>query len=97
MVEEVARCLTTTINTKIKPRIAFSVLTLLVEHQEEQLACKELSDEVGLLALLSIWRKMQMIYIYIHLYFTKEAAISSKKNTYNKCNKNINTYLTSRT
>jgi len=32
--------------------IAFSTLTLMVEHQEEHLACKKLSDEV--LAWLSV-------------------------------------------
>ena len=38
---------------------AFSTLILLVGHQEEHLACKNLSDEV--LAWLSIWSKVQMI------------------------------------
>jgi len=39
--------------------IAFSALPLLVGHQEEYLACKELSDEV--LAWLSVWCEVQMI------------------------------------
>jgi len=34
-------------------------LTLLAGHQEEHLACKELSDEV--LASLSAWSEVQMI------------------------------------
>jgi len=36
----------------------FSSLTLLVGHQEENPACKKLSDEV--LAWLSVWSKVQM-------------------------------------
>jgi len=40
---------------------ALSALTLLDEHQEEHPACKKLSDEV--LAWLSVWSKVQMIYI----------------------------------
>jgi len=40
----------------------FSALTLLVKRQKEHLACKKLSDEV--LALLSVWSKVQMICIW---------------------------------
>jgi len=40
---------------------AFSTLTLLVRRQEEQLACKKLSDEV--LAWLSVYSEVQMICI----------------------------------
>jgi len=36
-------------------------LTLLVGHQEEQLACKKLSDEA--VAWLSVWSEVQMICI----------------------------------
>jgi len=38
--------------------VAFTALTLLVEHEEEHLACKKLSDEV--LAWLSVWSEVQM-------------------------------------
>jgi len=41
--------------------IAFSTLTL-VGHQEEHPTCKSLSDEV--LAWLSVWSKVQIIYIW---------------------------------
>ena len=40
---------------------AFSALTLLVGRQEEQLACKQLSDEV--LVWLSVWSEVQIVYI----------------------------------
>jgi len=39
--------------------IVFSALTLLVQHQEEHLACKKVSDTV--LAWLSVWSKVKMI------------------------------------
>jgi len=39
----------------------FSALTLLVQRQEEHLACKKLSD--GVLAWLSVWSVVQMICI----------------------------------
>ena len=42
--------------------IAFSVLILLVVHQEERPACKELSAEV--LAKLTVWSKVQIICIW---------------------------------
>jgi len=42
--------------------VAFSALTLLVEHEEEHLACKKLSDEV--LAWLSVWSEVQMSCIW---------------------------------
>jgi len=41
---------------------AFSTLTLLVGCQEEDLACKKLSDEV--LAWLFIWSKVQILCIW---------------------------------
>jgi len=41
---------------------AFSALTLLVGHQEENLACKRLSDEV--LSWLSVWSEMHVICIW---------------------------------
>jgi len=40
---------------------AFSALTLLVGHQEEHPAYKKLSVEV--LACLSVWSEVQMIWI----------------------------------
>jgi len=36
--------------------IAFSALTLLVEHQEEHLACKKLIAGVLAMAWSSVWR-----------------------------------------
>jgi len=41
--------------------IAFSTMTFLVGRQEKHLACKKLSSEV--LAWLSVWIVVQMIYI----------------------------------
>jgi len=41
---------------------AFSALTLLVGHQEENPAHKKLSD--GVLAWLSLWSVVQMIWIW---------------------------------
>jgi len=38
-------------------------LTLLVGHQEEHPACKNLSDEV--LAWLSVWINVQMIFLLV--------------------------------
>jgi len=40
-------------------RIAFSALTLLVGHEEQHPACKELSVEV--LEWLSVWSEVQMV------------------------------------
>jgi len=45
--------------------LAFSALTLLVGRQEEQPACKNLSDEV--LAWLPVWSEVQMICIMVQL------------------------------
>jgi len=45
--------------------VAFSAFTLLVGHQEENLACKKLSDEM--LAWLSVWSKVQMILHMVQL------------------------------
>jgi len=42
--------------------LAFIALTLLVGHQKEHPARTKLSDEV--LAWLSVWSKVQMIYIW---------------------------------
>jgi len=42
--------------------VAFSALMLLVEHREERLACKKLSDEV--LTWLSVLSEMQVICIW---------------------------------
>jgi len=41
---------------------AFSDLTLLVGHQEENLGYKKMYDEM--LAWLSVWSEVQMIYIW---------------------------------
>ena len=41
---------------------SFSALTLLAGHQEEHLACKNLSDEV--LVLLSVWSEVQIVRIW---------------------------------
>jgi len=41
---------------------AFSALTLLVGRQEEQLACKKLSDEV--LVWLSVWNEVQIVCVW---------------------------------
>ena len=41
--------------------VAFSALTFLVGHQEEHLACKNLSDEV--LTWLSVWSMLQIVCI----------------------------------
>jgi len=46
--------------------IAFSALTLLVGHQEEQLACKKWSDEV--LAWLFVRSEVQMICMWFSWY-----------------------------
>jgi len=40
---------------------AFGALTLLVGRQEEQMACKQLSDEV--LVWLSVWSEVQIVCI----------------------------------
>jgi len=40
--------------------LGFSALTLLIWHQEEHPACKKLSD--AMLAWLSVWREVQMIF-----------------------------------
>jgi len=42
--------------------VGFSILTLLVRHQEEHPACRKLRDEV--LEWLSVWSKVQMICIW---------------------------------
>jgi len=42
--------------------LTFSDVTLLVGHQEEQLICKKMIDE--LLVWLYVWSEMQMICIW---------------------------------
>ena len=41
--------------------LAFSALTLLVGHQEEQRACKNLSDDLWV--WLSVWSEVQIVCI----------------------------------
>jgi len=42
---------------------AFSALTLLVGRLEEHVACREQGDEVNVMAWLSVWSEVHMIYI----------------------------------